>query len=96
MIKITKTRKIEGVTYVNNESRAEAFADDTTLFMSRKESNLSYATKYINEFWTISGSGLASNLDKTNIIPVGVKNDHRHSLPQTGFEMDRHLHHTRL
>ena len=40
LIKITKTKNMEGVTYFKTESRAEAFADDTTLFMTRKESNL--------------------------------------------------------
>ena len=72
-IKIDKTQNLEGVTYVNSESCAEAFADDTTLFMSRKESNLRNATTYINKFHTISG--LACNIDKTNVIPVEVNND---------------------
>ena len=73
LIKITKSKNLEGVTYVNSESRAEAFADDTTLFMTRKESNLRNATAYINHFHSISG--LACNIDKTNVIPVGVKDD---------------------
>ena len=68
LIKITKTKNIEGITYVNTESRADAFADDTTFSMSQKEDNLGYATKYLNNFHTISG--LACNLDKTHTIPV--------------------------
>ena len=85
LIKITKTKNMEGVTYFKTESRAEAFADDTTLFMTRKESNLRYATQYINEFHTISG--LACNLDKTNVIPVGANNDITDILcPDLGME----------
>ena len=72
-IKISKTQNIEGVNYVNSESQPEPFADDKTLFMTRKDSNLCNATQYINEFHSISG--LACNLDKTNLIPIGVKND---------------------
>ena len=72
-IKIKKTKTIEGVTFVNTESWAEAFADDTTLFMTRNESNLRFAKHYIYQFNTISG--LACNLDKTHVIRIGAEND---------------------
>ena len=85
LIKITKTKNIEGITYFKTESRAEAFADDTTLFMTRKESNLRFASRYINKFHSISG--LACNMDKTNVIPVGAKNDIKDILcPDLGME----------
>ena len=69
LIKITSTKNITGITYATNESRAETFADDTTLFMERTEENLRNATKYIQHFHKISG--LACNLDKTSVIPIG-------------------------
>ena len=69
LIKITTTKNITGITYGTKESRAETFADDTTLFMERTEENLRTATKYIQHFHKISG--LACNLDKTSVIPIG-------------------------
>ena len=69
LIKITSTKNITGITYGTKESRAETFADDTTLFMERTEENLRTATKYIQHFHKISG--LACNLDKTSVIPIG-------------------------
>ena len=44
LIKITKSKNITGVVYALNEAKAEAFADDTTLFMKRTASNLLHAT----------------------------------------------------
>ena len=75
LIKITSTKNITGITYATKESRAETFADDTTLFMERNESNLRNATKYIQHFHKISG--LACNIDKTNVIPIG-KHSNKH------------------
>ena len=69
LIKITCTKNITGLTYATMESRAETFADDTTLFMERNEANLRNATKYIQQFHKISG--LSCNLDKTCVIPIG-------------------------
>jgi hypothetical protein len=60
--------------YALREAKAEAFADDTTLFMTRSPENLRGATKYIQDFHTISGQ--ACNLErKKHIIPIGIKND---------------------
>ena len=70
LIKITTTKNISGITYATKEARAETFADDTTLFMQRSESNLRNATNYIQHFHSISG--LACNLDKTSVIPIGT------------------------
>ena len=36
LIKINTTKNITGITYASKESRAETFADDTTLFMERR------------------------------------------------------------
>ena len=47
LIKITKTKNITGVTYALRDAMAEAFADDTTLFMKRCPKNLRYATHII-------------------------------------------------
>ena len=76
LIKITTTKNITGITYATKESRAETFADDTTLFMERNETNLRNATKYIQHFHKLSG--LACNIEKTCVIPIGKnsnKND---------------------
>ena len=76
LIKITTTKNITGITYATKESRAETFADDTTLFMERNKTNLRNATKYIKHFHKLSG--LACNIDKTCVIPIGEnsnKND---------------------
>ena len=75
LIKITTTKNITGLTYASKESRAETFADDTTLFMERNETNLRNATKYIQQFHKISG--LACNIDKTSVIPIGEQSDKR-------------------
>jgi hypothetical protein len=73
LIKITKSKNISGIVYALSEAKAEAFADDTTLFMKRTPENLRAATKYIKEFHTISG--LECNLEKTHVIPVGALDD---------------------
>ena len=73
LIKISYTQHITGITYAKHEARAETFADDTTLFMERNEQNLRNATKYIQHFHQISG--LACNIDKTHVIPIGEKSN---------------------
>ena len=78
LIKINYTKHITGITYAKVESRSETFADDTTLFMERNESNLRNATKYIQHFHKISG--LACNLDKTSVIPIGKDCDNGEQL----------------
>ena len=70
LIKITTTKNVTGITYASHEARAETFADDTTLFMQRSEVNLRYVTNYIKHFHSISG--LACNIDKTSVIPIGM------------------------
>ena len=51
------------------ESKAQTFADDTTLTIAREEELLRNCIKYNEEFKKISS--LAANLDKTNVIPFG-------------------------
>ena len=51
------------------ESKAQNFADDTTLTIARKKESLINCIEYIEEFKKISG--LAANLSKTNVIPFG-------------------------
>ena len=101
LIKITSTKNITGITYAKKEARAETFADDTTLFMERTASNLRNATKYIKHFHQISG--LACNLDKTSVIPIGQISDKNEQLCKDlkmvweesftilGFEIDNKL-----
>ena len=71
LIKINYTKNLKGITYAQKESRSETFADDTSIFIERSEHNLRNATRYITQFHSISG--LACNLDKTVVIPIGTK-----------------------
>ena len=69
LIKITQSKNIKGVKIGKKECRAQTFADDTTIFIEREENSLRACIKYIEDFKSISG--LAANLDKTNVIPYG-------------------------
>ena len=51
------------------EHKAQIFADEKILTIAREEKSLRNSIKYIQEFRKISG--LATNLDKTNVIPFG-------------------------
>ena len=51
------------------EYKAQTFFDDTTLMIAREEESLRNCIKYTEEFKKISG--LAANLDKTNVILFG-------------------------
>ena len=67
--KITKSKNIQGVYISEQECKAQAFADDTTCLISKDENSLGMCIKYIENFKQISG--LAANLNKTNVIPFG-------------------------
>ena len=69
LIKINCSKNLKGITFATHESRSETFADNTTIFLEREEENLRTATKYIQNVYTISG--LAYNIEITNIIPIG-------------------------
>ena len=68
LIKITKSKNIKGVTMDGKESKAQTFADDTTLTTAREEESFINCIKYIEEFKKISG--LAANLDKKTQSPL--------------------------
>ena len=85
LIKITRTKNIKGIIYALTEAKAEAFADETTHFMTHTRDNLRNATKYIQQFHTILG--LACNLDKTHVIPVGKLDNPKDILcPELGMK----------
>ena len=69
LIKITKSKNIQGVRIGKKECKAQTFADDTTILIKRDKASLRASIHYIEEFKLISG--LAANLDKTNVIPYG-------------------------
>merc|ERR1711872_156388 len=69
LIKITTSKNIKGVKIGKKECKAQTFADDTTILINRDEESLRASIHYIEEFKLISG--LAANLDKTNVIPYG-------------------------
>ena len=73
LIKINYTKNLTGITYASHESRSETFADDTTIFLTRTENNLRFAKKYLVDFHVLSG--LACNIDKTVVIPLGQITD---------------------
>ena len=69
LIKINFTNNLKGITYGSTESRSETFADDTTIFIERKEIYLENVLKYLEQFSMISG--LHCNVDKTRVIQIG-------------------------
>lgn len=73
LLKVGFSDSLEGVFFPIGESRVEAYADDTTIGIERNESNLRALIKIINDFQRLSG--LAANLDKTHVIPVGPIDD---------------------
>ena len=64
LMKITHTSSIEGIKFARMESRAETYADDTTIIIKRTEANLRN-----QNFAKVSG--LRANLDKTSVTPLG-------------------------
>ena len=62
LIKINFTKHIKGIVFSRHEARSETFADDTLIFMERKEEYLRYTMKCITEFSKISG--LKCNIEK--------------------------------
>ena len=87
LLKINYTKNLTGIIFATYEARSETFADDTTIFLTRSAHNLTYAAKYIKAFHQISG--LACNLDKTIVVPIGKKNDKNDILcPELGMVWD--------
>ena len=105
LLKITKTDKLEGVTFAKVESRCEAYADDTTIVIKRTEENLRNLITIIKDFAKISG--LHANLEKTHVIPIGaitsiapedqickdLKLNWTNTFTLLGFEIDSELNH---
>ena len=69
LMKITYTSTIKGIKFARTESRAETYADDTTIIIKRTEENLRNLVKIIQDFSKISG--LHANLDKASVTPLG-------------------------
>ena len=70
LLKIGYTKTLKGVFFPHGEARAEAYADDTTIGISRDSENLRNLIGIINNFSLISG--LHANIDKTHVIPIGL------------------------
>ena len=70
LLNIGYTKTINGVFFPHGEARAEAYADDTTIGISRDSENLRNLIGIINNFSLISG--LHANIDKTHVIPIGL------------------------
>ena len=66
---INYTKHLKGVKYARKEARSELFADDLSGFLERDEKNLRNFARILNNFHKVSG--LATNLDKTCVVPVG-------------------------
>ena len=85
LLKIGFTKKLKGVTLPRGEARAEAYADDTTIGITRSEENLRNLVQIIRGFSGISG--LHANLDKTHVMPIGPDSDPRQILcPDLGLK----------
>ena len=69
LLKIGYSKRIHGVILPGGEARAEAYADDTTIGITRSETNLRNLVDIISSFSKISG--LHANLDKTHVMPIG-------------------------
>ena len=72
---IREDKQIEGIEVYKDEQKISLYADDTTLYLSAKESNLIAALETLKQFQGISG--LKVNIDKTKIIKIGVWGDSR-------------------
>ena len=55
LLKIGYTKTLKGVFFPHGEARAEAYADDTTIGISRDSENLRNLIGIINNFSLISG-----------------------------------------
>ena len=87
LLKINFTKHLTGIIFAKVEARSETFADDTTIFLERTAKKLRYATKFITAFHKISG--LACNIDKTVVIPIGLITDKHNILcPDLGMVWD--------
>ena len=103
LIKINYTSSITGIRFAKDEGRSETFADDTTIFMERSEANLRNCISIISHFAKISG--LACNVKKTVVVPIGGNFDPKDTLCNElkltwdtqftilGFEIDSKLEH---
>ena len=68
-IKIRNDKNISGITIDETEYKSSMMADDTTLIVKNLDS-FDYANKIFNHFSVCSG--LKLNLNKTEIIPIGI------------------------
>ena len=84
LLKIGYSKRIQGVILPGGEARAEAYADDTTIGITRSETNLRNLVDIIRGFSKISG--LHANLDKTHVMPIGPDSNPRNVLcPDLGL-----------
>ena len=64
-----RSGKVKGLKLGNIECKLSQYADDTTIFMEPKETNLREIIKVLEEFGKISG--LKANLEKSEILRIG-------------------------
>ena len=84
LLKIGYSKRIHGVILPGGEARAEVYADDTTIGITRSETNLRNLIDIIRSFSKISG--LHANLDKTHVMPIGPDSNHENVLcPDLGL-----------
>ena len=85
LLKINFTTNLTGIKFAKQESRSETFANDTTIILQRTKNNLIFAKKYLTDFHSISGP--SCNVEKTNVISIGVNTDHTDTIcNDLGFE----------
>ena len=70
---IRQDKNIVGIEVYKEEQKISLYADDTTLYLTANERNLSAALDALRIFQCISG--LKVNIEKTKIIKIGVWGD---------------------
>ena len=70
---IRQDKNIVGIEVYKEEQKISLYADDTTLYLTANEHNLSAALDALGVFQSISG--LKVNIEKTKIIKIGVWGD---------------------
>ena len=67
---IRENKNIKGIIVYNKEVKLTQYADDTTVFLNGDRESLCCAMPVLEWFRKISG--LAINIDKTNVVKIGA------------------------
>lgn len=68
---IRQNKTLKGINIFGKEFRISQYADDTSVFLDGSESSLREVLDLLDYFYQMSG--LKVNIEKTNVIWIGVK-----------------------